>query len=395
MGNRSYLYNKETQVLFEANNNLPLFWLGLLNMEMLERYQLVWEEHEKAIIKLSESDELAEGTLYDFWQEWTDKLDFIVTQEEFLENSQQLATFSQRNLGKIDGLTIDFIAFLGKELPAKTDYLRVEVLEFADFYESVADFFAFLTERVRMLSQSSQSVANDVLENPLGEGTGFSTYDNGPDFKAFSTNYRLYEGPVPIVETRVKTPQSTKTFIWVVFLLLVLMCLMLLWTFKRSQNTYLSEGEKASVAQSFVSEKITQFDVENERLVFDLPAAFNLISEGDVSDANGNSWLVVGSDDYPELSVELSIKNKASTQSPDSYSLIDHGLNVTKKEKVDYHGFPQEVLMTLSEKGFVYEVETEGIKGDILFFLEESLKPEEQVMFEQMIDSLGMIKVRD
>lgn len=395
MGNRSYLYNKETQVLFEANNNLPLFWLGLLNMEMLERYQLVWEEHEKAIIKLSESDELAEGTLYDFWQEWTDKLDFIVTQEEFLENSQQLATFSQRNLGKIDGLTIDFIAFLGKELPAKTDYLRVEVLEFADFYESVADFFAFLTERVRMLSKSSQSVANDVLENPLGEGTGFSTYDNGPDFKDFSTNYQLYEGPAPIVETRVKTPQSTKTFIWVVFLLLVLMCLMLLWTFKRSQNAYLLEGEKASVAQSFVSEKNTQFDVENERLVFDLPAAFNLISEGDVSGANGNSWLVVGSDDYPELSVELSIKNKASTQSPDSYSLIDHGLNVTKKEKVDYHGFPQEVLMTLSEKGFVYEFETEGIKGDILFFLEESLKPEEQVMFEQMIDSLGMIKVRD
>lgn len=111
MGNRSYLYNKEAQVLFEANNSLPLFWLGLLNVEMLERYQLVWEAHERALKILSESEEMTEETLHDFWQEWTDKLDFIVTQEEFLENSQQLAAFSQQTLGNIAGLTTDFIAF--------------------------------------------------------------------------------------------------------------------------------------------------------------------------------------------------------------------------------------------------------------------------------------------
>lgn len=395
MGNRSYLYNKEAQVLFEANNSLPLFWLGLLNMEMLERYQLVWEAHERALKILSESEEMTEETLHDFWQEWTDKLDFIVTQEEFLENSQQLAAFSQQTLGNIDGLTTDFIAFLGAQLPAKTDYLRLEVLEFADFYESVADFFAFLTDRVRILTQESPSEVQDVLEDPLGEGTGFATYVDGPDFTVFSTNYHIYEKPETTAETGVKPLQSTKKFGLVVILLLLLIGLTLLRMFKGSQNTYISEVQEASVAQSFAGEKNTQFDVEKERVELDLPAAFNLILEGDVSDANGNSWLVVGSDDFPGLLVELSIKNKASAVSPDSYSLVDLGLKVTEKEKVDYHGFQREVLMTLSRKGVVYEFETDEIEGHILFYSEESLKPEEQVMFEQMIDSLGITQARE
>lgn len=386
MGNRSYLLDKEAHILFEANNSLPLFWLGLLNRDMLRRFRVSWDEYERQHEVLNDETKSTEERP-SFWNEVGDKLDFVITQEKFLANSQKLVIFSRQHLGEIDGLTTDFIQFLSKQLPAETDYLRISALEFAGFYDSSAAFFDYLTAQVEMITENPKSVPNlaGVLADPLGEGTGFVSGE-GSDFSVFSANYRSYgESEMPSLAA---TNKHAKSFFIIVSVLLVLIALWLFLMFRRS----LSITEPRSELNSSLTnenEPNTQFEAGEQRVEIELPLVFNIMSQGDISDANGNSWLVMESDELPGLLLELSVKNKATSQSPQSVSFSELDLVVTEKEKVDYHGFSRERLLTLSqEKGFVYEFETEALKGEILFVSDEGLGDEEQLLFEQMIDSL-------
>lgn len=396
MGNRSYLFNKEGHMLFEANNSLPLFWLGLLNSEMLEQYQVVWEEYEREDV----ADEDGTDEAYHFWMKWTERLEFVVTREDFLKNTAKLAAFSQQSLGQLHGLTTDFLTFLEKQLPTPSDFLRLSLLEFSDFYESVVDFFSFLRKQVEMIShnQPSKGEIAAVLANPIEEGTGFATYAEGPDFAAFSINYQDWERPVPTTNLIKGKNNQRQLFVILLIVFTILIGLILLLMLTGSQKKFSRVADSSTfitATSASETDKNTQFEVGNERVELDLPQIFDSLSEGDISDANGNSWLVMTSEDVPNLLLELSIKNKESSASPQSYSLTDLDLGVVKKEKVDYHGFSQEVLMTLSqEKGFVYEFETEGTMGTILFASDTQLKAEEEVLFEQLIDSLAVTQTK-
>ena len=399
MGNRSYLYDKEGHVLFEVNNSLPLFWLGLLNTKILDRYRAVWQEYEQALKTLNEAEGMTEEDIYQFWYQWTGRLDFIVTQKEFLGNSQALLRFSQRNLGDLHELTRDFVNFLRQQLPETTDYLRLSVLEFSDFYEAPTAFLAFLEAQVRLISANQETATiSRVLENPLGEGTGYGTYAEGPAFGDFSQKYQSYETPVPLSPPLEQVKKKKSFFGIILVILLALICLTLLLMFKRSQLNYVNlEGyDQASSLdeKSLTQEKNTQIEVDKERVEFDLPVVFNILSEGDISDKNGNSWLVMESEEYPDLLLQVGIKNKRSSLSPQTYSLNGLGLTVIDKTFVDYHGFFKEMLWTLGqEKGLVYQFETEETQGELSFISEGKITDEEGLLFEQLIDSLAVTEV--
>lgn len=398
MGNRSYLLNKENKALFEANNSLPLFWIGLLNQDLLDYYQPIWLEFEELLQTVDiESEEIT-----DFWQEWSDQLDFVITQRAFRENSAQLAAFSRRNLGEIDQLTQDFIAFLSQQLPTESDYLRISLLEFSDFYETIEAFFAFLRKQLSLLRAEEQPASkwlDLVIDQPVSEGCGFSAFEAGPKFSDFSECYRRYDPPY-VVPTTSEMPKKHKGIRWLGFglFLVAMLCLWVVFmknaSPKHSTAISISETSHSSVAFSSENEQEanSEFGVGKQRVLIDLPKVFNVLSEGDITDSNGNTWFVMESDERPMLTLEMSIKNKASQHSPQSYSLTDLGLTVSEKERVSYHDFLLEGLLRLTDNhGVVYQFETDEVKGEILFFSEEALTSEEQELFVAMIKSLEVV----
>lgn len=135
-----------------------------------------------------------------------------------------------------------------------------------------------------------------------------------------------------------------------------------------------------------------QFEVGKKRFTIIIPD-FNVIPEGDMVDANGNTWLIMQSEKYENLLIQLSLHNKASEQTPEDYSPEELGAKITSTKSVNYHEFSQEALQeTEDENGLVYQFDIDKMEGQLLFISEEKLSKKEKTLFEAMIKS---IKVED
>ena len=106
-------------------------------------------------------------------------------------------------------------------------------------------------------------------------------------------------------------------------LLVVFAGLVVLSGCKESIDTSASTSrtvELSTNSSEFSQEKITQFEV-GEKLFRMTISDFNVIPDGEISDENGNTWLILQSDKYRSLLIQLSLHNKAAVERPNAYSL--------------------------------------------------------------------------
>lgn len=136
----------------------------------------------------------------------------------------------------------------------------------------------------------------------------------------------------------------------------------------------------------------THFEVGEKRFTINIPD-FNVMPEGDMEDAQGNTWMIMQSEKYEKLLIQISLHNKASEQMPEDYSPEELGVKITSTESVNYHEFSQEALQeTEDENGLVYQFDIDKMEGQLLFISEEKLSQKEKALFEAMIKS---IKIED
>lgn len=162
-------------------------------------------------------------------------------------------------------------------------------------------------------------------------------------------------------------------------------------------------GDRTEVSKDFSLESVTssseektntQFEVGKDLFSINIPD-FNVMPEGDIADENGNTWLILQSEKYDNLMLQLKLHNKASTVIPDAYSVEDFGIEIDKSNKVNYHNFKNEELKDLTDlDGKIYTFDTGSIDGEIIFLSDEPLTSEEQVFFENMVKSLTVETIK-
>lgn len=163
---------------------------------------------------------------------------------------------------------------------------------------------------------------------------------------------------------------------------------------EKKQEDYESESTSASsiAAESTNSEEDDQnntaLEVGSQLFSVDIPD-FNVMPDGDIADKDGNTWLILQSETYENLTIQLTLHNKESQKLPENYSLDDFGLNVSETEEVQIHHFDSESIEYIEgESGEIYVFETENINGELLFFSTGQLTEKEKSYFDQMIESI-------
>lgn len=94
-------------------------------------------------------------------------------------------------------------------------------------------------------------------------------------------------------------------------------------------STNSSESSQEETTQFEIGEKLFQITISD----------FNVIADGDMSDENGNTWLILQSDKYSSLLIQLSLHNKAAVERPNAYSLEVLDIERTDTTMVNYHQF--------------------------------------------------------
>lgn len=147
-------------------------------------------------------------------------------------------------------------------------------------------------------------------------------------------------------------------------------------------STNSSESSQEETTQFEVGEKLFQITISD----------FNVIADGDMSDENGNTWLILQSDKYRSLLIQLSLHNKAAVERPNAYSLEELDIEKTDTTMVNYHQFNREELSeAVNATGKIYEFETEEINGQLVFLSKQELTAKEKEYFDEMIKSIEIV----
>lgn len=185
--------------------------------------------------------------------------------------------------------------------------------------------------------------------------------------------------------------------IGLVFAAVITICILAGCVLKKETTTLVSEtsesvAESSSSSEAEETENNNQFEVGEKLFTINIPD-FNVLPEGDMSDENGNTWLILQSEKYDHLLIQLSLHNKSSDNEPDDYSLDDLDIIPSNPEKANYHNFQREETRDIEKSlGKIYNFETETMEGQIVFISEEKLTAKEKNYFEEMIKS---IKITD
>lgn len=173
MGNRSYLFlvkPEETNCLFEANNSLPFFWIGLLDKESLDNALLNWKKNEKIQHELSEEE-------FEIYLE-KNPSSIKINKNNFTKNAKKTKCFLEKNFPDVVPLYNDFINHLNSKLEIKNE-IEIDFTEFFGFYNSTEDLYnALLNELSAIENNNSSSIEFLYSSDLIASGTGFESLPN-------------------------------------------------------------------------------------------------------------------------------------------------------------------------------------------------------------------------
>lgn len=179
----------------------------------------------------------------------------------------------------------------------------------------------------------------------------------------------------------------------VIYLLFMALLAIFGWNQHNETESFSSNTSDSAITDSSSSEEQenkykTQFEVGKELFSVKIPH-FNILSEADISDQNGNTWIVMQSEIYDNLLIQISVHNKASEKIPEDYSPEELGLKIETSIPVNYHYFKSESLATAeNSKGQIYKFETDTIEGQLLLVADDKLVNDDIVLFEKVINSI-------
>ena len=139
MGHIVYLtkISKETtQGLFEGNNDIPLFWLALMDIESIEKIEEKWR------LALN-SEEFSEDTT------------ICIPKERCLLNAQKAEKYIEKNLPDKLKLYNDFRNYVNQTLD-ESDILEFSIIEIANF-DGIEKFISYLKREISMIRNGNKT----------------------------------------------------------------------------------------------------------------------------------------------------------------------------------------------------------------------------------------------
>jgi len=151
MGHRTYLLKtskEQSEVLFEANNSIPFFWLTLIDINAVEK-------SEPQLIKVWNLNERQSA---DYAEQNIDSASIKNSKTEFLKNAAEGATFINKHFPNEIKLYNDFISYLKLTFDSN-DVLELSLMEMANF------------SNINILIQSLKNEINAINTNDISNIT--------------------------------------------------------------------------------------------------------------------------------------------------------------------------------------------------------------------------------
>ena len=139
MGHRVYLTKiskKTAQGLFEGNNDIPLFWFALMDVESIEEIEEKWR-------LAFNSEELSDDTT------------ICIPKERSLLNAQKAQKYIEKNLPDKLKLYDDFRNYVNQMLD-ESDSLEFSIIEIANF-DGVEKFISHLKREISMIKNGNKT----------------------------------------------------------------------------------------------------------------------------------------------------------------------------------------------------------------------------------------------
>jgi len=183
MGHRTYLSvdsNDHETIVFEVNNCVPFFWVGLLSQDILEFSHERWQHYQTI---MSSNDEQA-------IERYTDILPspsrLIIERHEFEQNSQDMQLYLQKYYPFAVSLYNDFQNYIHAKLLDEDDYISLDIIELSHF-SSVEILYDELLKTVIDIKELRKPNTHYLARSEIiSNGCGFAC----DGFDLFSTAYQ-------------------------------------------------------------------------------------------------------------------------------------------------------------------------------------------------------------
>jgi hypothetical protein len=168
MGQYAYLIIRaeaEEKELFDVKNQLPFFWVTLLDQAALTRAEPTWAYAQQVWLN---GDEHERETLDDIWPRLTN---IHLDQPELLANSAKAQRWLAHYHPALLAAHQDFMRYLLAHLPAKDDHIHLDIYSLAEM-GTAGELLASLREQLTAIDQL-QPGPLDSLPPDLLSLTGF------------------------------------------------------------------------------------------------------------------------------------------------------------------------------------------------------------------------------
>jgi len=182
MGHRTYLSiqtkNEGNELLFEANNSLPFFWIGLLDDKILDSIKPIW-------IKIEELLETKDNEYIEKYFQKNPTIESIkIKKESFVKNVNRTSLFLENYAPEALQLHKDFEQYIYSKFTKHNQYLVLDIIEIANF-TSINEFITSLYNTIKAIDTQNLNGDTYLMKGDLiAGGTGFSS-----EFENFSQNY--------------------------------------------------------------------------------------------------------------------------------------------------------------------------------------------------------------
>lgn len=184
MGHRTCLAintKKEEINAFEANNSVPFFWIGLLDIEILKSARKSWEEYD-TIFKNGSEEEIEKYT--DIYPSPTC---LIVERDSFEKNTTKTIEFFKEFYPNSLDLFTDFRNYIQSKFTDKDDYLSIDIIELSHF-DSVEKLYTNILSQIKLIINKKNDYNPFFDEKDIVTlGCGFASND----FKEYSVSYQI------------------------------------------------------------------------------------------------------------------------------------------------------------------------------------------------------------
>ena len=206
MGNRTYLSieGEDSKLLFETNNSLASFWVGLLSHQALENTTKQWHILDE---RLQEGDEYADE---DMTQTNPYVFDFKVSLSDFQERSVFFRSYLEQHFKTYLPLYDDFINYLKANQSSADDFYLIDLFQLCSF-SSVAEFSEQLTALVASIDSNNPIPMKGCLDDDVASLTGFAYEeswfaDQSVAYKSLIENRKTMFGNRPTSRSEARKP---------------------------------------------------------------------------------------------------------------------------------------------------------------------------------------------